>query len=98
MASHLGHSRGYVPFGRRIKDSNKPFEDEVVDFPLVCIQLSGARGGWNDGKVIAYLLVVEYPFVVGVNPVFVENGLGKRLQVPTHSVKQVIAGRYIILR
>jgi len=48
--------------------------------------------------VIADLLVVEYPFVVGVNPVFVENGLGKRLQVPTYSVKQVIAGRYIILR
>jgi hypothetical protein len=41
--------------------------------------LEGLVDGGNNRKVIAYLFIVKYPFVFGVDPVFSEELRGQKV-------------------
>ena len=67
MAFDSGDSGGDLELGGREKDGNEALRDEVKDFEFAFVEVLWGGSGWNNGKVIADLCVIENAFV-GANP------------------------------
>ena len=54
--------------------------------------------GWNDGEVIAYLLVVEDSLVIGIDPSVFNDFGGEGSEFPAYVGKDTLTGFCVILR
>ena len=82
----------------RIKNRDKAFGYEIVDFPFIRVQIGRGARGWNNRKVIADLFIIKYFFVFLVYPIRLQYFLCMRGQFALYCPEQILTGWGIILR